>query len=95
MVHSAKESATYNDLLDVPENMIGEIVDGKLVVTPRPAPGHMKVVTILSEVLGPPYRGGRGGPGGWIFLFETEIRSAISYPALQPERPRCAGPQAG
>jgi Uma2 family endonuclease len=74
VVHSAKESATYNDLLDVPENMIGEIVDGRLVVTPRPAPGHMNVVTILSEALGPPYRRGRGGPGGWIFLFETEIR---------------------
>ncbi len=70
----AKRLATYEDLFTVPENMIGEIINGELIVTPRPAPKHMNVVTVLSEEIEPPYRRGRGGPGGWIFLFETEIR---------------------
>lgn len=74
MSDPAKKLAIYEDLYDIPENMIGEIVNGELLLTPRPAPRHMNAVTILSEEIGPPYRSGRGGPGGWIFLFETEVR---------------------
>ena len=74
MSYPAKKPATYEDLYNIPENMIGEIISGELTVTPRPTPRHMNVVTILSEEIGPPYRRGRGGPGGWIFLYETEIR---------------------
>ncbi len=74
MSDPAKKLATYEDLYNIPENMIGEIINGELIVTPRPAPRHMTVVTILGEEIGPPYRRGRGGPGGWIFLDETEIR---------------------
>ena len=70
----AKKLATYEDLYNIPENTIGEIINGELVVTPRPAPRHMNVVTILGEEIGPPYRRGRGGPGGWIFFVETEIQ---------------------
>ncbi|MDR3569792.1 MAG: Uma2 family endonuclease [Syntrophobacteraceae bacterium] len=70
----AKELATYKDLYSIPEDTIGEIIGGELIATPRPAPRHSHVVTILSEELGPPYRRGRSGPGGWIFLYETEIR---------------------
>ncbi len=74
MSDPAKKPATYEDLYNIPENTIGEIINGELIVTPRPAPRHMTVVTILGEEIGPPYRRGRGGPGGWIFLDETEIR---------------------
>ena len=74
MSDPARKRATYEDLYGIPENTIGEIVNGELIVTPRPAPKHMNVVTILSEEIGPPYRRGRGGPGGWIFLYETEVR---------------------
>jgi hypothetical protein len=31
------------------------------------------LATILGEEIGPPYRRGRGGPSGWIFLDEPEI----------------------
>jgi Uma2 family endonuclease len=74
MSDPAKKVATYEDLYSIPENTTGEIINGKLIVTPRPSPRHMNVVTALSEEIGPPYRRGRGGPGGWIFLIETEIR---------------------
>jgi Uma2 family endonuclease len=74
MRDTAEKVVTYEDLYSIPENSIGEIIDGELLVTPRPSPRHMNVVTALSEEIGPPYRRGRGGPGGWIFLSETEIR---------------------
>ena len=75
MIEPAKKRATYQDLYSIPEDMIGEIIDGELVVMPRPAPRHMNVIKALSFEIGPPYERGRGGgPGGWIFLFETEVR---------------------
>jgi len=73
MSEPAKKKATYEDLHSVPGNMIGEIINGELVVTPRPAPMHMNVASILGGEIMPPYRFGRGGPGGWIILDETEI----------------------
>lgn len=73
MSEPAKKKATYEDLHSVPGNMIGEIINGELVVTARPAPMHMNVASILGGEIMPPYRFGRGGPGGWIILDETEI----------------------
>lgn len=73
MTGLAIKKATYEDLWSIPENTIGEILGGELIVTPRPAPRHMYAATILGEEIGPPYRRGHGGPGGWIFLYETEI----------------------
>jgi hypothetical protein len=32
--------ATYEDILRLSENVVGEIVDGDLVVSPRPASRH-------------------------------------------------------
>ena len=74
MAEIAKVKATYNDLYGIPENATGEIIDGELIVTPRPSMGHGYAVTTLGHEVGPPYRFGRGGPGGWIFIFEPEIR---------------------
>ena len=74
MTDPSKKPATYEDLYNIPETTIGEIINGELTVTPLPSPRHMSVVTRLSEEIGPPYRRGRGGPGGWAFLYETEVR---------------------
>jgi Uma2 family endonuclease len=69
----AEKRATYEDIRNVAEDMTGEIIDGQLLVTPKPAPKHTHVTTVLGAELEPPYRRGRGGPGGWIFLAETEV----------------------
>ncbi|MGC8492670.1 MAG: Uma2 family endonuclease [Syntrophobacteraceae bacterium] len=75
MSEPAQQKATYEDLYTLPDNTIGEIIDGELVVQPRPSPRHMNVIKALSVEIGPPYeRGHGGGPGGWVFLFETEVR---------------------
>jgi Uma2 family endonuclease len=69
----AKKRATYADLEAVPANMVAEIIYGALVTHPRPLPRHAIAHTELMVELGTPYRRGKGGPGGWIFLTEPEL----------------------
>jgi Uma2 family endonuclease len=64
---------TYADIEALPENLVGEIIDGELIVSPRPAPAHARGTSDLAGLLGPPFRFGRGGPGGWWILFEPEL----------------------
>ena len=68
-----KRPATYADLLALPENVVGQVVDGELVVAPRPAPAHAVATTFLSGQLSEPYGRGKGGPGGWLIVFEPEL----------------------
>ncbi|MCC6333804.1 MAG: Uma2 family endonuclease [Myxococcales bacterium] len=65
--------ATYEDLKALPENMVGQIVEGVLIAMPRPAVGHAFVTSTLGADLHGPFGRGRGGPGGWIFLDEPEL----------------------
>jgi Uma2 family endonuclease len=69
----ARRAATYDDLLALPEHVVGEIIDGELHVSPRPAPRHVLASSVLGGEIGPPYHGGRGGPGGWWILDEPEL----------------------
>jgi Uma2 family endonuclease len=73
MSELAKKKATYEDLCGIPENTIGEIVDGELIVTPRPSRKHARSAFVLGNKIGSPYDLGEGGPGGWIFLIDPEI----------------------
>ncbi len=70
---SLTRPATCDDLLALPEHVVGEIIGGELVVSPRPAPRHAVATSVLGGELGPPYHSGRGGPGGWWILFEPEL----------------------
>lgn len=65
--------ATYQDVLDAPEHMVAELIDGELLLSPRPAAPHASVSSSLGGELLPPFCHGRGGPGGWIILDEPEI----------------------
>ncbi|MEN8130497.1 MAG: Uma2 family endonuclease [Pseudomonadota bacterium] len=65
--------ATYEDLLQVPENRVAEIVNGRLEVHPRPAPRHSLAASSLGMELGSPFQQGSGGPGGWWILDEPEL----------------------
>jgi Uma2 family endonuclease len=69
----ARRAATYEDVLALPEHLVGEIIDGELHVSPRPAPRHALASSVLGGEIGPPYHGGRGGPGGWWILDEPEL----------------------
>lgn len=71
-----KPRATYQDVLDAPPHMVAEILDGELVLSPRPAGPHALVHTELIGALQPAFGHGRGGPGGWIILTEPELHLA-------------------
>jgi Uma2 family endonuclease len=69
-----KKPATYEDLLRLPDSVVGEILDGELHAAPRPASRHARAATNLtSELVGPFDRGRNGGPGGWLILAEPEL----------------------
>jgi Uma2 family endonuclease len=70
---AAQRPATYADLLNVPEHLVAEILDGELYTSPRPAPRHAAASSGLGGVLHGPFDRGRGGPGGWRILDEPEL----------------------
>lgn len=64
----------YEELCALPENVIGEIINGELIVSPRPAPKHANSASGLTGILREYYQYGRnGGPGGWWILIEPQI----------------------
>lgn len=91
--------ATWEDLDLVPEGYLGEIVDGNIVVSPRPDAPHMEVSSDLGVLLGNPFRFGVGGPGGWVIRDEPRVRfdaRTIRVPDLAGWRQeRYAAPRRG
>ncbi len=65
--------ATYDDVLNAPENKVAEILDGELFLSPRPTPRHATAASSLGGLLWGPFHHGRGGPGGWRILDEPEL----------------------
>jgi Uma2 family endonuclease len=65
--------ATYEDVLSTPPHVVAEVIDGVLHQSPRPAAPHAVAGSALGEVLGPPFKRGHGGPGGWMILDEPEL----------------------
>jgi Uma2 family endonuclease len=84
MADPARRPATYDDLFALPPHVTGQILFGVLHAHPRPAPKHAQAASTLGEELGPPFRRGRGGPGGWLILDEPEVHlgSHIVVPDL-------------
>ena len=83
MADPARRRATFDDLLDVLPHLVGEILNGDLVTSPRPAPMHAQAASSLSGELYAPFHRGRGGPGGWINLNEPELH--LHSDALVPD----------
>ncbi|MBF0508339.1 MAG: Uma2 family endonuclease [Deltaproteobacteria bacterium] len=74
MAKPASKKATYEDLYGIPENTTGQIIDGELIVTPRPSRRHGFSATALGGAVTGPYQFGQGGgSGGWIFIIAPEI----------------------
>jgi Uma2 family endonuclease len=84
MAQPARPRATYQDALNAPPHLVAELIEGALYTHPRPATRHALAAMALSEELGPPFRRGRGGPGGWVLLPEPELhlRGDVLVPDL-------------
>jgi len=68
-----RRPATLLDLDNLPEDVMGEIIDGELYVHPRPDVPHARAAFNLGLTLGNPFYRGVDGPGGWVFLPEPRI----------------------
>lgn len=73
MLQTRPRPATYADIEALPPDVVGEIISGVLHAHPRPTPRHGVASVELQYELTGPFRRGRGGPGGWIFIDEPEL----------------------
>jgi Uma2 family endonuclease len=90
------KQATYRDVLEAPDTMVAEVVEGDLYLTPRPSKPHTFALSALGAELQGPFGRGKGGPGGWIILDEPELHlgAEIIVPDLAGWR-RDRAPMAG
>ncbi|HEY5817220.1 MAG TPA: Uma2 family endonuclease [Mesorhizobium sp.] len=74
MADPVKRPATYADLEAVQPHLVAEIIDGELMTHPRASPRHGATANSLGDELTGPFQKGRGGPGGWVFFIEPEVK---------------------
>jgi len=65
--------ATYEDVLNAPENMVAELLDGELVLSPRPALRHARAAAAIHGKLWSRFDDGERGSPGWVVLMEPEL----------------------
>jgi Uma2 family endonuclease len=68
-----EEPSLYDQLLALPDNLTGEILNSEVYTQPRPSGRHAVAESELGANLLPPFQRGRNGPGGWWILDEPEI----------------------
>lgn len=71
--------ATLRDLDNLPEEVVAHLVDGELIVHPRPEGPHVEAASELGWMLMGPFRHGMGGPGGGS---SSTNRRSFSAPQL-------------
>jgi Uma2 family endonuclease len=68
--------ATYEDVLNAPENKVAEILDGELFLSPRPRLPHAAAQAAIQSKLWSRFDDGERGPDGWIVVTEPELHLA-------------------
>jgi Uma2 family endonuclease len=71
MAARMRERSTYQDVLNAPDSVIAELIDGKLVTSPRPTIGHADAVSEAVSILRSDF--GTRGRATWHILFEPEL----------------------
>jgi len=77
MAEAAVKQAGYDDLLQVPEPLIAELMNGEIHTQPRPASRHARASSMLGGELVGPFDQGSGGPGGWWIIDEPELHLGL------------------
>ena len=81
----AVRRATYQDVLDAPENMVAEVLCGTLYTMPRPAAPHSKAASRLGVLIGRHFDIDDDGPTGWLLLDEPELHLGSQPDILVPD----------
>ena len=70
-----RKVATYEDILALPEHLVGEILDGELFAFPRPSPRHALAASGLGTAVFDRFSkpGGGDSEGGWWILDGPEL----------------------
>jgi Uma2 family endonuclease len=73
-----RKMASYEDILALPEHLVGEILDGDLYALPRPSPRHALAASALGAAVFDRFAkpGGGDPPEGWWILYEPELHLA-------------------
>lgn len=84
MSNLALKPACYEDIVNLPENIVGEIMNGQLETHPRPTPKHALAAGSIGDELISPFQKGNNGPGGWWILPEPEchLKEQVLVPDL-------------
>ena len=68
-----------------PPELVAEILDGELHISPHPARPQINVTSHLGALIGWPFVFGREGPGGWVILNKPEIHLGPRPDKLVPD----------
>jgi Uma2 family endonuclease len=72
-----RRPATWEELCAVPDHLVAQIIDGELIVSPRPAFPHAHTTSWIGGALVPTFGrqpgGGGDPPGGWWVLDEPQL----------------------
>ncbi len=83
MTELALRRATYEDLVNVPDHLVAELIDGELYTSPRPGSRHARASSVLGARLIHSFDSGEGGPGGWWIVDEPELH--LGRDAIVPD----------
>ncbi len=75
----------YEDLVNLPASLTGEILNGQLYAHPRPSGKHVLAASNLGIEIGGPYHRGKDGPGGWWILQEPEVHFVLDEEVAVPD----------
>ena len=73
MSDPVRRRATYEDLLELPDDVVGEILNGTLHAQPRPAPRYASAASRLGATVTAEFDDGFDRHGGWRILDEPEL----------------------
>jgi len=84
-MNAVLKPSLYEQLLALPEHVTGEILNGGLHTIRRPSGRHAGASSSLGMRIGPPFRFGDGGPGGWWIIDEPEIHFIRNQEVAVPD----------
>ena len=85
MAKTARANSLYEQLMNLPESITGEILNGQLHTQPRSAGPHALTGSSLGDELVGPFQKGRRGPGGWWIIDEPEVHFVRDIEVAVPD----------